>query len=152
MKKDRKIVIVGGGISGLTAAYRLQKLAREQNIPVRITLLEASSRLGGASDGGRGHDQHTAFHTGYYARLRCIAGVGVFCHRCFSVSVARPAPAADRARVDRDGGAASSEPRAHRYAVLHGCLLSRRVRRDAPFRVAVVVHFLSVVPLDHVGA
>ena len=35
------VVIIGGGISGLAAAYRLN----EQN--VHVTLLEASPRLGG---------------------------------------------------------------------------------------------------------
>jgi oxygen-dependent protoporphyrinogen oxidase len=35
------VVIVGGGIAGLTAAFWLR------NEPVRITVLEASSRLGG---------------------------------------------------------------------------------------------------------
>jgi oxygen-dependent protoporphyrinogen oxidase len=38
-------VIVGGGIAGLAAAHRLERASRER--PVRYTLLEASSRLGG---------------------------------------------------------------------------------------------------------
>lgn len=41
----RRIVIVGGGISGLAVAYRLQELARGQ--ACEIILLEASSRFGG---------------------------------------------------------------------------------------------------------
>ena len=41
------IVIVGGGIAGLAAAYRLEELSREREQPLRFTLLEASDRLGG---------------------------------------------------------------------------------------------------------
>lgn len=41
MKKDKKIIIIGGGLNGLTLAYLLQK----KNI--QTTVLEASSRLGG---------------------------------------------------------------------------------------------------------
>lgn len=40
-------VIAGGGISGLTAAYRLRRLARTAGIDLRITLVEPDSRLGG---------------------------------------------------------------------------------------------------------
>lgn len=41
------IVIVGGGIAGLAAAYRLEELSREREQPLRFTLLEAGDRLGG---------------------------------------------------------------------------------------------------------
>jgi len=41
------VVIVGGGITGLTAAYRLASLKKENNLPLEIILLEASNRLGG---------------------------------------------------------------------------------------------------------
>jgi len=41
------IIIVGGGITGLTAAYRLQSFKKENNLPLEIILLEASNRLGG---------------------------------------------------------------------------------------------------------
>ena len=40
----KRVVIVGGGISGLAAAHRLTELGHEST---QITLLEASSRLGG---------------------------------------------------------------------------------------------------------
>lgn len=45
--RRKRVVIVGGGISGLTVAYRLQDLGREEGIPPEITLLEASPRFGG---------------------------------------------------------------------------------------------------------
>lgn len=40
-------VIVGGGIAGLAAAHRLSELSREREVPLRFTLLEAGTRLGG---------------------------------------------------------------------------------------------------------
>ena len=42
------IVVVGGGIAGLAAAHRLVELGREQQRPLRVTLLEAGRRLGGS--------------------------------------------------------------------------------------------------------
>ncbi|AMA74615.1 protoporphyrinogen oxidase [Aneurinibacillus thermoaerophilus] len=42
-----KVAIVGGGITGLTTAYYLQKTIREQGLPIEYVLLEASDRLGG---------------------------------------------------------------------------------------------------------
>ena len=44
----RRIVVVGGGIAGLAAAHRLFELSRERSLRLEVTLLEASSRLGGA--------------------------------------------------------------------------------------------------------
>ncbi len=41
------VVIVGGGISGLGTAYFLSRLAQDKKIALRITLLEANTRLGG---------------------------------------------------------------------------------------------------------
>ena len=41
------IVIVGGGITGLAAAYKLEELSRERDQPLRFTVLESSDRLGG---------------------------------------------------------------------------------------------------------
>src|SRR5215207_4174404 len=48
-----RIVIIGGGISGLAAAHR----ALELNRAARVTVLEASGRLGGTI--------HTEFHDGF---------------------------------------------------------------------------------------
>ncbi len=42
-----RIAIIGGGITGLSAALRVQELAVEQNRDVQITILEESDRLGG---------------------------------------------------------------------------------------------------------
>jgi oxygen-dependent protoporphyrinogen oxidase len=44
----RRIIVVGGGISGLAAAHRLVELKEEQSLDVEIILLEASPRIGGA--------------------------------------------------------------------------------------------------------
>jgi oxygen-dependent protoporphyrinogen oxidase len=46
-RKPKRIVILGGGITGLSAAFYVQKLFREQNLPVSITLIEQSEVLGG---------------------------------------------------------------------------------------------------------
>lgn len=46
-EQTRKVAVVGGGITGLTAAYFIQKHAQEQGLPVHITLIEATHRLGG---------------------------------------------------------------------------------------------------------
>ena len=40
----KRVVIVGGGISGLAAAHRLVELGLP---PAQVTLLEAGTRLGG---------------------------------------------------------------------------------------------------------
>lgn len=46
-EKKKRVVIVGGGITGLSAAFYMQKAAREQNLPIEVTLIEATNRLGG---------------------------------------------------------------------------------------------------------
>lgn len=43
----RDVIVVGGGISGLAAAHRLTELGRAGPSGFRVTLLEASDRLGG---------------------------------------------------------------------------------------------------------
>ncbi len=40
-------IIIGGGITGLAACYRLQREATARDIPLDITLLEAGGRVGG---------------------------------------------------------------------------------------------------------
>jgi len=42
-----KVVVVGGGITGLAAAHRFVELARERGLPLDVTVLEAAGRLGG---------------------------------------------------------------------------------------------------------
>lgn len=41
------VVVAGAGVAGLACAHRLLSLARERGQPLRLTLLEASSRPGG---------------------------------------------------------------------------------------------------------
>lgn len=45
--KQKHIVVLGGGITGLSAAYYVKKLSEEQNIPVTIQIIEKSDVLGG---------------------------------------------------------------------------------------------------------
>jgi oxygen-dependent protoporphyrinogen oxidase len=47
MVQLKRVVIVGGGITGLSAAYYLQQLAKRSPTPLEITLVEKSSTLGG---------------------------------------------------------------------------------------------------------
>lgn len=42
-----RVVVVGGGVSGLAAAFRLQELAGAANRPIDLTVCEASNALGG---------------------------------------------------------------------------------------------------------
>jgi oxygen-dependent protoporphyrinogen oxidase len=52
----RRVAVIGGGISGLAAAFRLRELAAARELPVEVVVLEGSSRLGGSvntiRDGG----------------------------------------------------------------------------------------------------
>ncbi len=43
----KKIVIIGGGISGLTTIYYLRKYLKEKNLSAEIQLIEKSDRFGG---------------------------------------------------------------------------------------------------------
>ncbi|MEX2104589.1 MAG: protoporphyrinogen oxidase, partial [Bacilli bacterium] len=44
---SKTVLIIGGGITGLSAAYYLQKLCKEKQLDHRIILVEKSERLGG---------------------------------------------------------------------------------------------------------
>ena len=46
-EQNKKVVIVGGGITGLSAAFYMQKEAREKGLALDVLLVEASNRLGG---------------------------------------------------------------------------------------------------------
>ena len=46
-EQKQKVVIIGGGITGLTAAYYLQKEAREKGLLLDVKLVEATHHLGG---------------------------------------------------------------------------------------------------------
>ncbi|MFI5323389.1 MAG: protoporphyrinogen oxidase [Thermodesulfobacteriota bacterium] len=43
-----RVIVIGGGITGLSAAHRLHELSREKNLNLEILLLEKSERVGGA--------------------------------------------------------------------------------------------------------
>jgi len=44
---QKKVIIIGGGITGLAAAYSLQELSRKHRAPISFALIEGQSRLGG---------------------------------------------------------------------------------------------------------
>jgi oxygen-dependent protoporphyrinogen oxidase len=46
-KETKRIIIIGGGITGLSAAYRLSELSSERDHWLDVTLIEARDRLGG---------------------------------------------------------------------------------------------------------
>ena len=46
-EQRKKVVIIGGGITGLSAAFYMQKEAREKGLSLDVLLVEASNRLGG---------------------------------------------------------------------------------------------------------
>ncbi|WP_019414500.1 protoporphyrinogen oxidase [Paenisporosarcina sp. TG20] len=47
VQEKRKVAVVGGGITGLAAAYYMQKEAKEKGYALEVVLIEASHRLGG---------------------------------------------------------------------------------------------------------
>jgi protoporphyrinogen/coproporphyrinogen III oxidase len=44
---ERRVAVIGGGISGLSAAYYLQQLGKQKGIALQITIIEKDSRFGG---------------------------------------------------------------------------------------------------------
>ena len=47
VSRARRVVVVGGGVTGLACAYFLGEAARAGRTPVKVTVLEGSARLGG---------------------------------------------------------------------------------------------------------
>lgn len=47
MDFQKRLIVIGGGIAGLSAAYFAQKKAVQENLPLRLTLLESEPRWGG---------------------------------------------------------------------------------------------------------
>jgi oxygen-dependent protoporphyrinogen oxidase len=46
----KRVAIIGGGITGLAAAFHLMELAAARALPLQVTLFERGARLGGALD------------------------------------------------------------------------------------------------------
>lgn len=44
---NQQIAIIGGGLTGLAAAFYLQRKIEEEHLPYRVVLIESSDRLGG---------------------------------------------------------------------------------------------------------
>jgi oxygen-dependent protoporphyrinogen oxidase len=51
-----RVAVLGGGITGLAAAYRLRELAAAHEMPLETVLLESSARVGGALETIRSND------------------------------------------------------------------------------------------------
>ena len=47
MVKHKRIVVVGGGIAGLSAGYYIQQLAERLELPISLRILESGTRFGG---------------------------------------------------------------------------------------------------------
>ena len=47
-KPPKRVVVIGGGITGLAAAHRLREGARERGLRIEVRLLESSDRFGGS--------------------------------------------------------------------------------------------------------
>ena len=47
MVKTHRIVVIGGGISGLSSAHRIYELSAKSGCNIDVIVLERSSRLGG---------------------------------------------------------------------------------------------------------
>lgn len=47
IQPHKRTIVIGGGITGLAAAYRLKNEAEKRNIPLDLKILEASNRVGG---------------------------------------------------------------------------------------------------------
>ena len=45
---SKRIVVIGGGITGLSAAHRLIELQKEYNPDLEVLLIEKNDKLGGA--------------------------------------------------------------------------------------------------------
>lgn len=46
-RSKKRIAVIGTGITGLTVAYRLKKIIKEENLPLELLVLEGSIRSGG---------------------------------------------------------------------------------------------------------
>ena len=47
LKTTERVVVIGGGLSGLVAAHRVQASAKRLRRPTEVVLLEAKDRVGG---------------------------------------------------------------------------------------------------------
>src|SRR3954454_23181917 len=45
--RPARVVVIGGGLSGLAAAHRIHELSRSSGRPVEVIVLEAKDRVGG---------------------------------------------------------------------------------------------------------
>src|SRR5690606_36382007 len=43
----KHVVVVGGGITGLSAAYYMKKYSEDRGIPLKLTVVEKSEQMGG---------------------------------------------------------------------------------------------------------
>ena len=58
MVRLKKIVVIGGGITGLSTMHYLQKLKNEKSLDIELVLVEANEYLGGKNPYHAGRQLH----------------------------------------------------------------------------------------------
>ena len=79
MSRRPRVAVIGGGVTGLSAAHRLRELAAEHDFKLDVTLFEASDRLGGVF-GTRQIDGHVV-ETGADSFITNKPWAVELCHR-----------------------------------------------------------------------
>src|SRR5690625_3292826 len=78
---SKRVIIIGGGITGLSAAFYVQEMIRELQLPYKFRLIESGHRLGGKiatvyQDGfviERGPDSFLARKKAAITLLECLS-------------------------------------------------------------------------------
>lgn len=102
MSRHHKIAVIGGGITGLSAAHRLTELAAGQDLELEVTLFEASDRVGGVF--GTKHIKGHVVETGADSFITNKPWAVDLCHRLgLSDQLIGTNPAYQRSLILHDG-------------------------------------------------